>query len=37
MAKIYASLVRKRLKKLEDVPEELRPEVEKLLKEEGGR
>ena len=37
MAKVYANLVRKGLKTLENVPEELRAEVEKLLKEEGGR
>ena len=31
MAKIYAELIRKGLKTLEDVPEKLRKEVEKLL------
>lgn len=32
MAKIYAALIRKGLKTLEDVPARLRAEVEKLLK-----
>lgn len=31
MAKIYAELIRKGLKTLEDVPEKLKAEVEKLL------
>ena len=31
MAKIYAELIRKGLKTLDDVPETLRKEVEKLL------
>lgn len=31
MAKIYAELIKKGLKTLEDVPERLREEVEKLL------
>ena len=31
MAKIYASLIRKGLKTLDDVPESLRAEVEALL------
>lgn len=31
MAKIYARLITKGLKKLEDVPEKLRAEVEKIL------
>lgn len=31
MAKIYADLIRKGLKTLEDVPAKLRKEVEKLL------
>lgn len=34
MAKIYVALIRKGIKKLEDVPENLRKEVERLLKEE---
>lgn len=34
MAKIYATLIQKGLKTLEDVPEKLRKEVEKILKEE---
>ena len=33
MAKIYANLIRKGLKTLDDVPEKLRPEVQKLLAE----
>ena len=33
MAKIYAELIRKGLKTLDDVPENLREEVEKLLDE----
>lgn len=32
MAKIYAELIRKGLKTLEDVPARLRADVEKLLK-----
>jgi hypothetical protein len=31
MAKIYADLIRKGLKTIEDVPEELKEEVKKLL------
>ncbi len=31
MAKIYAELIKKGLKTLDDVPEELREEVERLL------
>lgn len=31
MAKIYASLIQKGLKTIEDVPETIRAEVEKLL------
>lgn len=31
MAKIYADLIRKGLKTLEDVPEKLKKEVEKIL------
>lgn len=31
MAKIYAELIRKGLKTLDDVPEKLRKEVKKLL------
>ena len=31
MAKIYASLIRKGLKTLDDIPENLRAEVEALL------
>lgn len=31
MAKIYAELIRKELKTLEEVPEKIRAEVEKLL------
>ena len=31
MAKIYASLIRKGLKTLDDVPEKLRAEVEAML------
>ena len=33
MAKIYVSLIHKGLKTLDDVPKQLRAEVEKLLKE----
>ena len=33
MAKIYADLIRRGLKTLDDVPESLRDEVEVLLKE----
>ena len=33
MAKVYADLIRKCLKNLDDVPAKLRAEVEKLLKE----
>jgi hypothetical protein len=32
MAKIYAELIKKGLKTLEEVPEKIRAEVEKLLK-----
>lgn len=31
MAKVYADLIRKGLKTIEDVPLKLRPEVEKIL------
>lgn len=31
MAKIYAALIRKGIKTIDDVPERLREEVEKLL------
>lgn len=31
MARIYANLIKKGLKTIEDVPEKLREEVEKLL------
>lgn len=31
MAKIYANLIRKGLKTIDDVPEKLRDEVERLL------
>lgn len=34
MAKIYAALIRKGLKTIDDVPERLRDEVKKLLEEE---
>ena len=33
MAKIYAALIKKGLKTLDDVPEQLREEVKKLLEE----
>lgn len=33
MAKIYAQLIRKGLKTIDDVPEKLRAEVEKILAE----
>lgn len=33
MAKIYAALIRKGLRKLEDVPKGIREEVKKLLEE----
>ena len=33
MAKIYADLIRKGLKTLEDVPEHLREEVKRILEE----
>jgi len=33
MAKIYASLIKKGLKTIDDVPEQLRDEVMKLLEE----
>lgn len=33
MAKVYAALIRKGLKKLEDVPAQIRAEVEALLSE----
>lgn len=32
MAKIYAELIKKGLKTLEEVPEKIRAEIEKLLK-----
>lgn len=35
MAKVYADLIRKGYKTLEDVPEKLRAEVEALLSDEG--
>ncbi len=35
MAKVYLSLIKKGLKTIEDVPERIRPEVEKLLNQEG--
>lgn len=31
MAKVYANLIKKGLKTIEDVPEKLRAEVEKIL------
>lgn len=31
MAKIYAALIRKGIKTIEDVPDHLRPEVERIL------
>lgn len=34
MAKIYVQLIRKGLKTIDDVPEKLRAEVEKILAEE---
>ena len=34
MAQVYADLIRKGLKTLDEVPEKLRPEVEKLLENE---
>lgn len=34
MAKIYANLIRKGIKTIEDVPENLREEVKRLLEEE---
>lgn len=34
MAKIYADLIKKGLKTIDDVPENLRADVEKLLEEE---
>lgn len=34
MAKIYADLIRKGLKTIDDVPENLRDEVQKILDEE---
>ena len=36
MAKIYADLIRKGRKTIDDVPERLRAEVEKLLDGDGG-
>lgn len=33
MAQVYADLIRKGLKTLDEVPEKIRPEVEKLLAE----
>lgn len=35
MAKIYAELIKKGLKTLEEVPEKLKAEVEQILKSEG--
>lgn len=35
MASVYASLIRKGKKTLEDVPEKLRPEVEEILRNTG--
>lgn len=35
MAHVYANLIRKGLKIIEDVPEKLRAEVEKLLEQDG--
>ena len=35
MAKIYLALIKKGVKKLEDVPEVIREEVKRLLEEEG--
>ena len=32
MAKVYADLIRKGLKTIDDVPEKLRADVEKILK-----
>lgn len=37
MAKVYADLIRKGLKTLEQVPEKLRQEVSDLLSEETGK
>lgn len=34
MAKIYADLIKKRIKTIDDVPSELREEVERLLEDE---
>lgn len=34
MARVYADLIRKGLKTLEEVPKKIRAEVEKILKEE---
>ena len=34
MAKVYVALIRKGLKTIDDVPEQLREEVEKLLEKE---
>ena len=34
MARIYAALIKKGVKKIEDVPLSIRAEVEKILKEE---
>lgn len=34
MAKVYVALIRKGLKAIDDVPEQLREEVKKLLEEE---
>lgn len=33
MEKIYVALIRKRIKTIDDVPEQIRAEVKKLLKE----
>lgn len=35
MARIYANLIRRGLRTLEDIPPELREEVKKILEEEG--
>lgn len=35
MAHVYANLIRKGLKTIEDVPEKLRDEVKKLLEQDG--
>ena len=35
MAEVYAALIRKGIKKVEEVPEDIRAEVERILKQEG--